>query len=617
MSRYDSYEQFKTVHQALEQYTVPDIKELAGLIASHLPTRKADLMQVIETYLNSQTNLRQIWRQLDEIQQAAVAEMLHSGELTFDEARFKAKYGQKPNWGGLQNSGYYGRPKQQPTLLRLLFYRGQIPLDLQAKLKAFVSPPRAVKIKTASPPATIPQKYHDYNYETGKSTAKYEDIPVIQLDTERAARQDILAVLRLIDLGKVRASAKTNRVTAAGAKAITEVLFGGDFYASDEKLDDYGDSALGPIKAFAWPLLLQSAGLVELAGTKLQLTAAGRKVLNKPPEETIKTAWKRWQKTTILDEFSRIHPIKGQTGSKGKRQLTAVSGRRAVIASALAECPPHEWLEFDEFSRYMRAANHTFEVARDLWPFYIVDPQYGSLGYSGFGEWPIVQGRYLLAVLFEYAATLGLIDVAYIHPSGARADFGTLWGSDDLDCLSRYDGLLYFRLNSLGAWVLGLTSTYTPSPITEAQILKVLPNFDVVATGPLPAGDQLLLEQFAAQTADNVWKIDRAALLKAVEAGQTVEMIQDFLRAKSGGELPQPVQLMLDETAERLSSLTSVGEALLIEAKDAALAQIIANDSSLRSLCLLAGEQTIVVPKENETKFRRNLRKLGYGVISS
>jgi hypothetical protein len=33
-----------------------------------------------------------------------------------------------------------------------------------------------------------------------------------------------------------------------------------------------------------------------------------------------------------------------------------------------------------------------------------------SLGYSGFADWPILEGRYTLAVLFEYAATLGLID---------------------------------------------------------------------------------------------------------------------------------------------------------------------------------------------------------------
>ena len=30
--------------------------------------------------------------------------------------------------------------------------------------------------------------------------------------------------------------------------------------------------------------------------------------------------------------------------------------------------------------------------------------------------WELLQGRFILAMLFEYAATLGLIDVAYIPP---------------------------------------------------------------------------------------------------------------------------------------------------------------------------------------------------------
>jgi hypothetical protein len=32
---------------------------------------------------------------------------------------------------------------------------------------------------------------------------------------------------------------------------------------------------------------------------------------------------------------------------------------------------------------------------------------------NGSGGWNILQERYLLALLFEYAATLGLIDIAY------------------------------------------------------------------------------------------------------------------------------------------------------------------------------------------------------------
>jgi DNA-binding IclR family transcriptional regulator len=57
-------------------------------------------------------------------------------------------------------------------------------------------------------------------------------------------------------------------------------------------------------------------------------------------------------------------------------------------------------------------------------------------------------------VLFECAATLGVIDVAYTDPAGARDDYRSLWGGDRRSRLSRYDGLLAVRVNELGAAVL-------------------------------------------------------------------------------------------------------------------------------------------------------------------
>lgn len=610
MARYNDNSQPQYLIDFLQQYTVPQLRQLAGLIASGLPNRKADIIEIIQAYLTSPDNLRREWQSLDELQQAAVAEVVHSHEARLDTAQFKAKYGKKLDLGGF-SYGYLS--KSSLSHLDLFFHAYHMPLDLKEQLSVFVPPPREVKLNTGEPPETLTQPVSNFDYETGKYVKATIEIPIIRLGTEQAALQDIFTTLRLIEAGKIKASNKTFRVTAAGATTITQALHGGDFYEPDEALEDYDQTLIGPIKAFAWPLILQSAGFVKLNGAKLDLTPAGQKALRHPPEEAIKTAWQKWLKSKLLDEFNRIEAIKGQTG-KGKRQFTAVSGRRAAIAAALAECQVNQWLAFDEFSRYMQATGHTFEVARDFWDFYIADPHYGSLGYAGFSDWHIVQARYMLAFLFEYAATLGLIDVAYIHPARARPDYGKLWGTDDLSCLSRYDGLLYFRVNNLGAWVLGLTGKYTPSPVEQRQILKVLPNFDVVVLGPLPPGDRLFLEQFAAQTAENVWKIDRTRLIEVLENGRRIADIETFLQANSGAVLPQPVVILLTETAERVAGLQQRGEALLIEAKDPVLAQLIANDGKLRSLCLLAGEQTIVVPKENEAAFRRNLRQLGYGV---
>lgn len=598
----------ETLEDYLNAYTVPILKKLAGLLSPSPPTRKAELVAFIRQEMEDPDRLREVWGRMDELQQAAVAEALYSPSRQLDSAMFRAKYGRDPDWGQRDRYGQL----EDPSYLSLLLYRGALPRDLAEHLRAFVPPPRRAEARAGDElPDTVLLK--SYTYTRTGAREKYTQVPLTRRETEQMALHDVHAVLRLVETGKVRVSDRTKQVTAASARAIAEVLEGGDFYPLDEEPKDQWHTVPGPIRAFAWPLILQSAGLAEVAGTKLQLTPAGRKALSSPPHEVIRRAWDRWLKATILDEFSRIHTIKGQRG-KGRRSLTAVAGRRQTIAQALAACPPHKWIALDEFSRFMRASGFRFEVARDLWHLYIEDPNYGSLGYSGFGEWHIVQGRYIMAFLFEYAATMGIVDVAYIHPSGARNDYRDLWGTDDMDCLSRYDGLMYIRINALGAWCLGQTPKYVPSVPSGPQMLRVLPNMDVVAMAPLPPGDALFLERFSEKTSDAVWRIQPTRLLEAVEGGPSVAEVQAFLEAKSGGPLPDNVAVFFQETAERTSRLVHRGPALLIEAQDPALAQLIANDRELRSLCMLAGERYIVVPADNEGAFRRALHKLGYAL---
>jgi hypothetical protein len=589
----------------LESQTVRELKKLAGLLEAALPTRKAELVALIEKHLQDARYLRQLWDRLDEWQRAAIAETLQSGR--FDAAAFRAKYGRDPDWG--QQDHY--RQEWSPAPLHLFIY-GQaiIPSDLRKRLQAFASPPRPLEIATVdTPPPAVKQRRYLYDPKTRRGGQREIEVPITCLETERAAQHDVHAVLRLIEAGRLPISAKTRQVGTAGARAVAEVLQGGDFYPLDEP-SVYGQTAPGPIKAFAWPLIVQAAGLANLAGNRLQLTPAGRKALQTAPHLVLRRTWESWQKNKLLDEFNRIHTIKGQ-GRRGA--LAPVAGRRAVVAAALRDYPANRWTTVDEFFRFIQATGHTFAVAGQEWYLYISDPSYGSLGYEGHAKWPVLQGRYILVLLLEYAATMGLIDVAYVPPSGARRDYA-MWGTDDLDCLSRYDGLLYLRINGLGAWCLGQTADYAPAPLDIRRAIRVLPNHEIVALEPLPPGDVLLLERFAERTADAVWRIERTRVIETIEQGYSGAEIGEFLEARSGDHLPGNVAVFLRETAERVAGLVDRGPAHLIAVQDPALVQLIANDRRLGALCMPAGERHLVVPEETGATFRRLLRELGYGV---
>ena len=314
----------------------------------------------------------------------------------------------------------------------------------------------------------------------------------------------------------------------------------------------------------------------------------------------------------MIDEFSRIEAIKGQ---RATNVLTSAKTRRQAVAAALATCPPDEWVAVDDLFVRMRRGNLSPTVARSeraLWKLYLVDPQYGSLGYSGYADWRILEGRYTLVVLFEYAATLGLIDVDYTDPAGARDDYHRNWGADDHEYLSRYDGLFALRLNALGAYVLGSSASYQrPADAgTPDRILKVLANLDIVATGPLPAADRLTLDAYGERTADHVWTVRAATLLAAIEGGRSPAQLLDFLGQRTTHDLPGTLTTLAADVTGRAAKVRDRGVVRLIECADAPLAALIAKD--LRTRCALVGDRHLAVPVEDEHDFRKALRRLGY-----
>jgi hypothetical protein len=419
------------------------------------------------------------------------------------------------------------------------------------------------------------------------------------------ACRDVLSVLRLVAGGGLRCSEKTRRPAAATVVAVAGVLDQGDFYPGD------------PVAAFAWPLLLQAGGLAEVAGGRLQLTVKGRAALPAPPERTLRQLWSRWVSSAVIDELSRVEEIKGQRAAGA---LTAAGPRRKAVAGGLGACEPGEWVLVDDLFARLRRRGPSFTVARNLWKLYLVDRGYGSLGYDGFGEWPVVEGRYVLAVLFEYAGTLGLFDVAYRDPVDARDDFHGNWGSDHLPYLSRYDGLLAVRMNELGAYVFGHAPAFEPAAqeptaSTGDRPVKVLPNHDVVVTGTLPPGGQLLLEAFARQGSDRVWSITPGSVLAALGAGRQVRELAVFLHEESATGVPPTLTRLLDDAEARARVVRDEGVVRLISCADAATAALVARDRRAGRYCRLIGDRYLAVPLDQEAKFRAALPAVGYPLL--
>jgi hypothetical protein len=270
--------------------------------------------------------------------------------------------------------------------------------------------------------------------------------PITVRATAPDALSNLVAVLELAADGQLRCAAATRRPLAATVRLVEDALVAGDYYDRRDKGE--------PIAAYAWPMLLQAGGLARLAGTRLELTPRGAAVLASPGYPALGALWDRWLRSVSQDEFARIEAIRGQrrTGT-----LTVAARRRAAVADGLAALAPGVWVEVDALFIVLRAQPAPLAVAASpltRWRLYLGDPRHGSLGRAGWQAWNVLEGRYALCVLFEYAATLGVVDVAYTGAAGARDDYRELWGADGYDRLSRYDGLAAVRVSELGAAVL-------------------------------------------------------------------------------------------------------------------------------------------------------------------
>lgn len=574
------------------------------------PTRKVEIVKAIRRCLDG-AKLRELWSRLDDLQRLAVAEAVHGPASRFDARRFQAAHGRLPD--GYRVASYYDFPVLGFFLFPVERHMPElavVPRDIADRLREFVPPPPEPALDTVGEcPEFVERPLQRWNVK-GKD-AKFESVALTRRNTEQAAVEDLFATLRLIGDGKLSVGPKTRRPSARTVDFIEAILHGGDFYPALERVRARSHQPIGPIRAYAWPWLVQAGGLAAPSPGKLALTPAGRAAFGARPEVTLRRIWKRWLANTLLDEFNRVDEVKGQFRGRGKQAMTSPRGRRNAIVEVLAECPEGRWVEVDEFHRFMKATGRDFEVTRDPWRLYLEDPEYGSFGYETTGGGDELETRYVLCFLFEYAATLGLVDVAFTAPDNARLDWISRWGADGLEFLSRYDGLKFFRVNPLGAWCLGNAGRYEPSSRPAPGALTVLPDLRVRASAPL-AAERLLLGTFASVEAEGVWRLDLDRALTAVERGHEPAELRKFLTARDDQPLPEKVEGFLRTIERGMKALKPAVDALLIECADAEVAGRIAGNPRAAKYCLRAGSKSLSVPVKSEKRFRKAVHALGY-----
>jgi hypothetical protein len=565
-------------------------------------TRKADVIAALDQVIRC--DIDRIVEQLSNAEKKLLAEAAYNGGRV-DTVRFAAKYGEQIP---LPRGDVHPPSNASPLLLLIGEGYGprRLPKSLAEVLQRVLEKPPEARIATTE---TLPTVYTPLqNWRRARERA-------VQVhESERTALAELRAVLRWLQAGKVRITDKGGRPTGDSVRFIAEKLVTPDFQLEPpaEESTNYSEHA-GAVRAHAWGVLVQQCGWAKARGGRLHLMEAGRKLLDSGDAREFAGGVKQFLVDDEFDELQRINHIRGQFGG-GRRYLTSPGQRRVAICKSIAQWPVSAWIDFSEVARFTEAAAHSFQVTEADYTLYFEELQYGTLS----GQGAQINRQYLRAFLFESLATLGLIDVAYVYPHHLWPELRDSWGIDELSFCSRYDGLLYVRLNALGAYCLGITDRYTPAVSSSGGAFRVLSNREVALLDNrhFSAADRHFLELFAVPKNEHVWALDTTRILSQLESGGSLEELRRFLEVNSTGPIPGTVQAMLTDLASKSAAVAGVEDALLIEFRDEITAALITHDAQAGKYCYAAGDRRVAVPKKNRRAFRSALLKLGFVIPS-
>jgi hypothetical protein len=583
--------------EILYQQTNDTLKRLAGLCNCSGQTRKDELVRCIHKVVMTPASLEKLWQKLDDLSKKAVAAAYHNdGE--FNATAFVAQYGSLPErsqsrWAWETKAILLDLFLYSPARYQAFnVYNPVLPSDLMPLLETLVPPPDKFQLDgLREPPQTVVGRYR-------------KQVELIRVETEQAGLHDLTAYLRLVKEGKIAVDYASGRATITGIKQIVASLLKDDFLPLPEKY-----RANQTIRPFGLDVFARESGLVKAtAQHKLHLTPAGQKFYQTQDVEILLEAFETWTREGRFDELSRITALKGQ---KTRSTLLAPSApRREAIIEALSWCPVGVWIELEEFYRAVKIWHFDFEVEKTAYSsLYVGSKEYGEL----YGEtyWPVVKGSYIKVILWEYLGSIGALDLLYTRPEDARSRVSSLF-SDEV--FSLYDGLQYFRINPLGAYLLGQAGEYVSSKPLAGALFTLSADLIIKITNPdeLTPNDFSLLEQVAVPATNGRYRLDTQRLLTSLENGQVLDHLADFLYKRHAGPLPPEVGAWLEQVDENTQAFTRGEPAFFIKAQSAELAELALADPVLAKYCSLVDKRTLVVPAAKEKAVRARLKELEY-----
>lgn len=564
------------------------LKEYVALCGgSSSLTRKADRAEFLAATLTSLLEIRRLWAEMDNLSRKALAAAYHNDGI-FNQDAFLAQYGVLPERP--RNSRFSW--KIEPILLDIFLQDGQVPAEVMPLLANVVPPPDRFQL-TGS--AEAPEQV----------TAHGQPIEFFVAEREQAGLHDLTLYLTLLSQGTLKLSSSSGRLTPKSVETLTAGLQNGDLFTNTEKAED-------AILPNGLADFCNQSGLTNYRG---ELKELALRFLATNDAELLFAAYEKWAEEGTFDELNRIKAIRGLR-AKGIR-LTSPASRREKILEALSWCPTDVWISIFDFYRAIKVWHFDFDLEEGgedkLYVGYRGNQRWYEPWASGEDRWLLTNGLYINTVLMEYLAAIGAVDIIYTHPEWQTFP-GDAYIYDD-DSYSRYDGLLYFRINPLGAYLFGQADGYESSQPAERALFSVAADGSItlLGAGGLNAAQQAQLGQ-CTDVVGTGYQLSVSKLLAVLESSADLEIQRSFLQQYNRGPLPAEVVALLDKIEADSKALRIASKSLTIQVRSAELATQVLADPKAGKIARQLDDRTLIIPASRETAFRNALREMGFGL---
>ena len=542
--------------------------------------------------LQSKTSLRELWDKLSPITQKALSVTVHTTDGVYRPDLVRLRYGQAPPAPQRYWSGYI------PTELDLFLGEDQKILpELYPLLRVVAPKPEKWEMPVHPEP---PPRYESIGFERSPGAD--------------AGMQDLTAVLALVAQGEILVNDRM-LPTHESIQRILDSLTNGDFLKTENTKDLY--ETIKPVGLIRFVL---GSGLARLGARTgynniLQLSPVGWEWLIAPSSDLLLDALENWVNSDLYDEIDRIEHLRN--AARPGENRTPPKERRDSIIETLSWSPRGEWLSVDDFFTALKLWQHDFEVDPDLDSIDDINGRKMSIQELK-DPWRAVQGAYTLVVLFEILGSLGALDLAYTEPQHAPPflDAPTESWQRPAQPYTRYDGLTYFRINDLGAYLFGHSRRYNiPRSCSERFfIIDESYTFQPVRQPLLPYQREIL-PLLGSKGEDGKFHLDKAAWLQAQHRENTLKERKELLLSRHDGPLSPVVEDWLEQVEADSAALRKGRTMITIQVRRPEVRNAILEDPELRRYCRLLDDRTLLIPSSRERAFTRKVLQLGYGVI--